>query len=192
MAIPWMQAVTSVKAAIAAQKPGYSQSNYITISINNHNIKVRTDCSGYVSACLNAYGVLSTILSSRNFASQTDASMASTGFTPMAWPGWDQLITGDIIAIDGHVEIFSRNVAGTHYVYNCGSNESTNDPGETKTGHSSYTTVWRVGNALPHTGGNIEIMTTLGPTVDWGVAQASITDNDPSLTMFKRTDLEIT
>lgn len=192
MAIPWMQAVTSVKAAIAAQKPGYSQSNYITISVDNHNIKVRTDCSGYVSACLNAYGVLSTILSSRNFASQTDASMASTGFTPMAWPGWDQLITGDIIAIDGHVEIFSRNVAGTHYVYNCGSNESTNDPGETKTGHSSYTTVWRVGNALPHTGGNIEIMTTLGPTVDWGVAQASITDNDPSLTMFKRTDLEIT
>ena len=34
---------------------------------------------------------------------------------------------------------------GKHYVYNCGSKKSVNNPGPTVTGHAAYTDVWRPG-----------------------------------------------
>ena len=141
----WVDVVKAVKKAIAAQKPGYSQSNYITIDVGTGDIKVRTDCSGFVSACLIAFGKLKngTMLSSHNYSNKSDSNMSGTGFAAMDWPGWDALIEGDIIARSGHVEIFARNDGNTHYVYNCGGTDSVNSPDATRTGHSSYTTIWR-------------------------------------------------
>lgn len=145
----WIQIINAVKQAIAAQKPGYSQSRYITITIGGKSMRCRTDCSGYVQTCLKYYGVMpeGANISSANVKNAGDATMKNTGFTPGGWPGWDGLQEGDILGTSGHTEIFAWNKNGKHYVYNCGSDSSTNSPVPTISGHSSYQCVWRVGNA---------------------------------------------
>lgn len=145
----WIQIINAVKQAIAAQKPGYSQSRYITITVGGRSMKCRTDCSGYVQTCLKYYGVMpeGTNISSANVKNAGDATMKATGFTPGGWPGWDGLQEGDVLGTNGHTEIFAWNKNGQHYVYNCGSDSSTNSPVPTVSGHSSYQCVWRVGNA---------------------------------------------
>lgn len=145
----WIQIINAVKQAIAAQKPGYSQSRYITITVGGKSMKCRTDCSGYVQTCLKYYGVMpeGTNISSANVKNAGDATMKNTGFTPGGWPGWEGLQEGDVLGTSGHTEIFAWNKNGKHYVYNCGSDSSTNSPVPTVSGHSSYQCVWRVGNA---------------------------------------------
>ena len=146
----WLNIVREVKKAIAAQKPGYSQSNWIKITVGGKTLSVRTDCSGYVAACLKYFGVLndSTNLTSSLITNRGNSAMLATGFTPGGWPGWDGLQEGDILALNGHTEIFAYNKDGKHYVYNCGSNNSTNSAVPTVTGHNGgYSTVWRCGPA---------------------------------------------
>lgn len=145
----WISVVKSVKAAIAAKKPGYSQTNYITITIDGKSLKVRTDCSGFVSACLKYFGVLNdnVNLTSTLLIDKSNTSMKATGFTPMSWSGWDSLQEGDIIAKQGHTEIFAYNKGDKHYVYNCGSDSSVNTPEATRNAYPSYNTVWRCGSA---------------------------------------------
>ena len=65
----------------------------------------------------------------------------------MGWSGWNKLKEGDILARDGHAEIFAYNKNGHHYVYNCGSSKSCNNPNPTISGHDSYTDVWRNTNS---------------------------------------------
>ena len=159
----WLSIVKSVKASIAAQKPGYNQKQWISITYNGKTLKVRTDCSGFVGACLKFYGVIgdNDNYSSYTFAKRTDKNLSAAGFTSMAWNGWDSLVEGDIIAKNGHVEIFARNENGKHYVYNCGSNNSVNSAEATVTGHNSgYSTVWRPANA--GTGASVSISGTNG------------------------------
>lgn len=145
----WIQIINAVKQAIAAQKPGYSQSRYITITVGGKSMKCRTDCSGYVQTCLKYYGVMpeGANISSANVKNAGDSTMKNTGFTPGGWPGWEGLQEGDVLGTNGHTEIFAWNKDGKHYVYNCGSDSSTNSPVPTVSGHSSYQCVWRVGNA---------------------------------------------
>lgn len=145
----WITIVRAVKSAIASQNVGYSQSNFITISIGGKSDKVRTDCSGFVSSCLRYFGVLKNgvNLTSTEFANKGNNYMTSSGFSPMAWPGWNGLSEGDIIAVSGHVEIFAYNKDNHHYVYNCGSNKSCNSANPTISGHDAYSTVWRPGKA---------------------------------------------
>ena len=140
----WIDVVRAVKQAVAAQKPGYSQTNFINITVGGRTIRVRTDCSGLVSACVDVYGNKSGYLTdSRGFTNKGNKVLLELGFTPLSWSGWDSLQEGDIIAKDGHVEIFSRNEGGRHYVYNAGATSSINNPGETGSSKPSYTTVWR-------------------------------------------------
>jgi hypothetical protein len=147
----WMKIVKAVKRAIAAQSPGYNQSNWIDITIANKTLKVRTDCSGFVGACLKYFGVLddNTNTTSYMYANANSGVIKNTGFTPYAWSGWDSLTEGDIIGRDGHVEIFAYNENGKHYVYNCGSNASVNNPSSTPAAYSAYTTYWRHMDDLP-------------------------------------------
>ena len=142
----WLDICAKVKAAIAAQKPGYSQSRYITISVDGKQQSVRTDCSGYVSACIRYY-------TGTNFAENTIGLMRSSnsileshGFKYMAWPGYEGLQPGDIMVNSSHTEIFAANENGVHKVYNCGSDTSVNTPGTT-TDSKSYTCIWRPSNA---------------------------------------------
>lgn len=135
----WLQIVRAVKKAIAAQKPGYSRSRHINITVGGKTLSVRTDCSGFVSACLRFYGVYQGETTSSGIV---DGSLKNTGFKRKSWPGWDKLTDGDIMARDGHTEIFANNNGGPH-VYNCGSTSSVNNPGVTGTGHrQGYTVVY--------------------------------------------------
>ena len=154
----WIDVVKAVKKAIANKRPGYSQSRSIYITIGGKQYKVRTDCSGMVSACVTVYrnNGKRYITDSRGFANKSNSTLLSLGFKPMGWIGWNKLMEGDIIARDGHVEIFCRRENGKNYVYNAGGNDSINSAGATKTGHSSYTTVWRApGNTV-----NVDIKTS--------------------------------
>ena len=147
----WLNVVKTVKAKVAEQHPTYHNPNPVSITINAYgkDLRVRCDCSGLVSAYLVVYGVApeGTSLTSGAFADPNNATMKSTGFQSAAWSGWENLQPGDIIARNGHVEVFARNDGSSHKVYNGGSTDSLGNPGETYTGHKEgYTTIWRCGN----------------------------------------------
>jgi len=141
----WMNIVKAVKAAIAASGVKYSQSDYVTITVGGENFKVRQDCSGYVCACLQAFGVLpkSTYLNTGVMDPSSNV-MQKTGFTYISFPGWENLIEGDILWKRGHTEIFSHNDGGRQFVYNVGDDTSAANPGPTGSG-GSYTGIWRHG-----------------------------------------------
>ena len=144
----WLSVVKAVKKAIAAKKAGYSQKNHIYITVNGKRYRVRTDCSGYVGACLTVYGIKGVSeIDSRWLANSSNSTLTKAGFRHMGWSGWNKLKEGDILARDGHTEIFAYNKNGHHYVYNCGSSKSCNNPNPTISGHDSYTDVWRNTNS---------------------------------------------
>lgn len=158
----WLQIVRSVKQAIAGANVGYSQSKYITINVLGRTLSVRTDCSGFVSACCILYGSLNSVLNSTAFCNLQEM----TGFTKLPWNGWDSLIPGDILAVNGHVEIYAgKDTSGNNMVYNCGSTSSIKNPGISHSSRSAYTYVWR-------------------PIESGGVASIATTEtNTPSETM---------
>lgn len=148
----WLDIVKEAKRQIGEQKLGYYNHNghkSVTVKIGDKSATARTDCSGFVDICLQLYGVLKSGTGLYTGMMKKDSStMQGTGFTCIDWPGWDKLIPGDIVVNTAtHTEIFSRNDGGSHYVYNCGSNDSCNSTGETTSGHSSYELVWRPGAA---------------------------------------------
>ena len=145
----WMSIVKAVKQALAQSGKEYNQSGSVDITIGEKTLSVRTDCSGFVSACLKFYGVLddNTNLTSSVLAGDSP-QMQNSGFTGGGFPGWDGCKEGDILAISGHTEIFSHMEGSTPYVYNCGSTKSLQSAEPTPTGHKSgYTKVWRPGPA---------------------------------------------
>lgn len=157
----WVNIVAKAKAALAAARAGYAnaydQGGSSTIQTEDGVVhEFRPDCSGFTSLCLELYGKFSR---GQKYSSRDFVGAASIdGFTKYSWSGWQNLQQGDIIALNGHVEIFDHNDGNAHYVYNCGSNSSARAPGITKSGHSAYTVVWRpnvagsVTNTTPPTG----------------------------------------
>lgn len=135
----WVSVVQATKEAMATASGTYSQGSSCNITVDGKSIKARTDCSGFVSACLKAFGSDVGTLTSSTFTS----GVKIPGFTKMSWPGWNKLVKGDIIALNGHVEIFSHNDGGSHKVWNYGSNKSAPVKGVTGSSHDSYTTVYR-------------------------------------------------
>ena len=157
----WMNIVAKAKAALAAARAGYAnaydQGGSSTMQTEDGVVhEFRPDCSGFVSLCLELYGKFG---KGQKYSSSSFVGAPSIdGFTKYSWSGWQNLQQGDIIAVNGHVEIFDHNDGGAHYVYNCGSNSSARVPGTTRSGHSAYTVVWRpnvagsVTNTTPSTG----------------------------------------
>lgn len=157
----WVNIVAKAKAALAAARAGYAnaydQGGSSTMQTEDGVIhEFRPDCSGFTSLCLELYGKFGR---GQKYSSRDFVGAASIdGFTKYSWSGWQSLQQGDIIALNGHVEIFDHNDGNAHYVYNCGSNSSARAPGITKSGHSAYTVVWRpnvagsVTNTTPSTG----------------------------------------
>ena len=137
----WISTVKAVKKAYVNAKLKYKYGGSGTIKINGKKKKVKTDCSGFVSACLREYGV-KVSLTSRDFLGNVKA-LKKAGFTKMKWPGWSKLHKGDIIARNGHVEIFSNNKGSSHRVWNFGSSKSDHVAGTTTSSYKSYSAVWR-------------------------------------------------
>lgn len=126
----WMEVCLTVKTLIAQAQPQYNQSGWMYIKVNEKPYHVRTDCSGYVSTCLQVYGATAGVYGTGQLIS--DQHFA--GFTYMTFPGWDNLQQGDILvrrfkskdssgsyADAGHTEIFYANSGGQHLVFSNGS-----------------------------------------------------------------------
>lgn len=149
----WLETVAYVKKHASTKYGRYDQGGSVTVEMpDGRKIKMRTDCSGFVSCCLDAYGAFKegTKLNSSGFSSTSglgSSTMKATGFIPLQWPGWDGLMAGDIIAKSGHVEIFAENDSNKHKVWNWGSGSSASNPGVTNSSKPSYTIIWRHPNA---------------------------------------------
>ena len=147
----WMSCVKQVKAALAKQRFSYSQTRYSTIKIGSKSERVRHDCSGYVSSCLYFFGAFkkNQMTTSWGFAkdSSIGAQLKAAGFHKLSWSGWGSLKEGDIITQpNAHVEIFSHNSNGKHYVYSNGKTSDCQSATPTPDGgRHKYTTVWRLG-----------------------------------------------
>ena len=176
----WLEVVAACKKSIGNQKKGYSQSGYIDVTVDGKTINTRRDCSGFVSVCLSFYTGKKLLTSSSGFSSDSNVAkyMTNAGFSKMDWPGWSGTQAGDIYVVNGHVEICAK--SGTKDVYNCGSNDSNNNPGVTKSGHNSYTYIWRPGN--PGTGGQI-LSTGSAVSSDGG---ANTTDSSSGENIFSK------
>lgn len=138
----WVSIVRGVKKLVADKKPKYSQSNYIDINLNGTKLNVRTDCSGIISAMLKLYGVLPKDGNVTSSSLLKDGTIPS-GFDKIAFPGWNNLVEGDILATNGHTEIFASNDGNKHYVYNGGSTSSLGTSGATTSSKTSYQVIWR-------------------------------------------------
>ena len=146
----WMNVVKELKKRIANtgvlyynETRGHTQ--HVNITINGVSYDIRPDCSGYVSACLQVYG---SFPKGRAWGSATFRDATSIrGFTKMNFTSWSNLCEGDILVInrgrEHHVEIYSHDANGRHYVYNCGSDSSVANPGTSASSHSSYQYVFR-------------------------------------------------
>ena len=141
----WIATVQAVKQAMAAQSPGYSQTNYIKITIGGKTISVRTDCSGMVGGAAKFFdGIgLSDNIHSRNML-DSSCPLAKKGcFTIQAFPGWDNLQPGDILVKSGHTEVYAGKMGDEYYVYDCGSTSNVNNPGTTVRSFKEYTHIWK-------------------------------------------------
>ena len=154
----WLDIVAATKRAFAESKPGYYTSNgnkWINLTVNGKSLKVRTDCTGFVGACVYFYsGELKSQPASGAYVQSggtVEQALKRAGFTRLAWPGWDGVKAGDILSVNGHCEISAED--GTKRVYNAGSPSSCNNPGVTNSGHASYTCIYRPGYAGSVTGG---------------------------------------
>lgn len=74
-------------------------------------VKVRDDCSGYVSACLQYFGVFKKGFNPRSgqfaFGENVASILKSKGFTRLDY-SWSAVQPYDIIAYDGHVEVLAQ------------------------------------------------------------------------------------
>jgi hypothetical protein len=143
----WLSHVLSVKKAFAARYPTYygdpgPKNGYFNLKLGKKTRSVRPDCSGLVSAMVSSYSGKNYIGTSYDFNNKNNSTLKSIGFKARGWRGWSDLNEGDIIARDGHVEVFAGRKNGTNYVYNGGSTTALRAAGKTVSGHSSYTTVW--------------------------------------------------
>ena len=168
--VSWLDACAKVKAAIAANKPGYSQTIRIKINVDGTEMTVRPDCSGYVSACISYY-------TGKDFLTYTgamlskDAAISKYGFTRIPWTSWQSCQPGDIVVRNGHTCIFAG-PTGTNNVWNCGSDSSVNNPGMTQD-HSKYTYIWRLNGSVGSLSGTSYATTSVSEDTVGGSASTN-------------------
>lgn len=179
----WVQIVRSVKEAVATQAPEYNQSGYIKLNAGGRTMNMRTDCSGLVGAMLKIYGAIPWDNNVTSSSLDRDGGIPQ-GFDRAAWPGWENLVEGDILVTGGnHVEVFAYNDGNNHMVYNGGSSKALKSPGATYTGHKSgYNSIWRCQESgaqiasTAATAGNIGAQSIVGSgDIGQNVAAAKVT-----------------
>ena len=106
----WAKAVQSMGKWYETNVHEYNQKGWSNCALLN-GTKVRHDCSGYVSACLQYFGAFKNgfVTSSSGFNQGTDIYdiLKSKGFTKLDY-SWNIVQPYDIIAYNGHVEILAE------------------------------------------------------------------------------------
>ena len=153
----WLSIVAAAKKSFGSQQPGYYTHNggkNISITVDGKTINnVRTDCSGFVSACVELYTGNSAFHNASSSAyTSSFKALQDAGFGYIPFPGWDKLKPGDILCQPGsHVEIYAGKIKGVDSSYNAGSTTSCNNPGPTPSSKShNYSHIYRPNN--PGTG----------------------------------------
>lgn len=187
----WLSIVQAVKQAIADAHVGYYGTDinrYIPIRVGEKTISVRTDCSGFVSACLQLMGILpgGKTLTSGSFLSGDNNDLVAGGFTSRPFTGWEQLTPGDIVARTKHVEIFASMNNGSPYVYNCGSTKSCNTPGATAAGKKAHTIVWSPDGASTANAISSYETDSGGVSYTTGEDDATVTNSGSSMNFFDK------
>lgn len=106
----WAKAVQSMGKWYETNVHEYNQKGWSNCALLN-GTKVRHDCSGYVSACLQYFGAFKNgfVTSSSGFNQGADIYdiLKSKGFTKLDY-SWNVVQPYDIIAYNGHVEILAE------------------------------------------------------------------------------------
>lgn len=173
----WVEVVRKVKQAVASQNPiYYTKPGSFTLHIdhNGKDLSVRPDCTGIICAMLKIYGVVESSYNCNSDGFLRDGAIPK-GFDKAPWPGWENLIEGDIVVRSGHAEVFAANDGNKHLVYNGGSTDSLRSPGATHTGHKDgYTCIWR---CQEEAGASISNMPTPADAVNTGANLVASTAN---------------
>lgn len=105
----WADVVTTVGKWYEKNVHTYQEKWSIPCNISGCG-KVRDDCSGFVSACLRAAGMLPAGVdySSTEYTKGKGATaLEKAGFKKYPWPGWDNVLPYDIMTYCGHIEIYA-------------------------------------------------------------------------------------
>ena len=136
----WVKLVQDIKKLYSETFTKYNQKHYEDITYKNRTINCRSDCTGFVNACLAFNGSLGYI---KQASGQTDfENLKKIGFTQFTWDGkdFDKLKPGDIVhkyesyndANDGHVQIYAGIIEGKPYKYSIGCDYDVQTPGPTE------------------------------------------------------------
>ena len=140
----WQKAVREVANWYTHNVKTYSQTTMTMCSLTG--MQVRWDCSGFVTACLQRYGLLRDVKwppSSRSYANDPSLGRAleNGGFEKLLF-SWDTVQPFDIIVYNGHIEIYNGRINGKHTSWAWGAYHPTLPCG---TAHVSagYDYIWR-------------------------------------------------
>ena len=145
----WNNVVQTVAKWYQTNVHDYNQGKYTQCGISNCGM-VRHDCSGYVSACLRAAGIIKTtqIFRSGDFVGSGSAATAlrKAGFIQLPYSKTN-VRPFDIIALNGHVEIFAGMVGGKMKSYSWGNVHDTAHGGMPCATWPAdrFVTIWRCG-----------------------------------------------
>lgn len=109
----WLDMCDMIHKAWGAAGFTYAQGGTQSFNYNGNTFTVRTDCSGYVGFCMYAMGWADSPI---NIISSSD--LTPYGFTAVSV---DSLQSGDVLAYDGHIEVY---VGSDMVVYNWGGSKS--------------------------------------------------------------------
>ena len=105
----WAKAVQSMGKWYESNIHNYNQSQYTSCPLLGGQ-KVRHDCSGFVSACLQYFGAFKKgfLTTSKGFVGDSSVSnmLTNGGFRQLKF-SWDKAQEYDIVALNGHVEILA-------------------------------------------------------------------------------------
>ena len=138
----WITIIKEVRKQFAEKIGHYDQGGTVKVTINGDTQICRTDCSGFVSACMYYYGAIKANQHPSSIWRYKEGhaalfSMEDTVFKYYAWPGsWDKVHVGDIMANDEHTQIYAGMKNGKPTAWSYGSDRTAGNP-EPETIYSS-------------------------------------------------------
>lgn len=138
----WITIIKEVRKQFAEKSGHYDQGGTVKVTINGDTQTCRTDCSGFVSACMYYYGAIKANQHPSSIWRYKEGhaalfSMEDTVFKYYAWPGsWDKVHVGDIMANDEHTQIYAGMKNGKPTAWSYGSDKTAGNP-EPETIYSS-------------------------------------------------------
>lgn len=130
----WISIVKEVRKQFAEKSGHYDQCGTVKVTINGDTQTCRTDCSGFVSACMYYYGAIKANQHPSSIWRYKEGhsalfSMEDTVFKYYTWPGsWDKVHVGDIMANSEHTQIYAGLINGRPTAWSYGNDATAANP----------------------------------------------------------------